>query len=180
MSTIPHEKQFLAVDPAGQIEHKIAQGEPVSGGELLNAIEQSQGHSLPDRLRDAVRKFSVSAVRRRGRPRNSRGQEDFALEEVDARYPRLLRKHEEAAEQRRLLAAAESAILPGAERTPSESAYREILGDMMAEFPNIDWQALRNKHSKWKTGHFHSSENHVDSEDFDAEIERQFPEPPAS
>src|ERR1700716_1937998 len=38
-------------------------------------------------------------------------------------------------------------------------------------------EALRNKHSQWKNGHFHSADNHVESEDFDAEIERQFPAP---
>jgi hypothetical protein len=56
-------------------------------------------------------------------------------------------------------------------------AYKEILQDMKADFRNIDWQTLRNKHSAWNNGHFHSSENHVDSEDFDAEIERLFPSP---
>jgi hypothetical protein len=48
---------------------------------------------------------------------------------------------------------------------------------MNADFPNIDWLALRNKHSQWKNGRFHPLDNHVDSEDFDAEIDRQFPAP---
>jgi hypothetical protein len=65
MSTIPIEKQFLAVIPIDQIEYKLAQREAVSGDELLDAIEQSEGHSLAHRLRDVVRKFSVSAVKRR-------------------------------------------------------------------------------------------------------------------
>jgi hypothetical protein len=38
----------------------------------------------------------------------------------------------------------------------------------------IGWQALKNKHSAWKNGHFHSKD-FVDSEDVEAEIERQFP-----
>jgi hypothetical protein len=178
MSNIPIEKQLLAVNPVEQIEHKIAHGEAVAGDELLDAIEQSQGYRLDDRLRDVVRKFSVSAVKRRGRPINSKGREDFALEEVDARYPVLLRKHEEEAQQKRLLAAAQRDILPSAEPTPSELAYTEILHDTRADFPSIDWGALRNKHSAWKNGHFHPAENDTDSEDFDAEIERQFPTPP--
>jgi hypothetical protein len=45
-----------------------------------------------------------------------------------------------------------------AEPTPGELAYTEILQDMKADFPNIDWLALRNKHSAWKSGHFHSSD----------------------
>jgi hypothetical protein len=36
---------------------------------------------------------------------------------------------------------------------------------------------LRNKHSNWNNGHLHPAENDIDSEDFDAEIERQFPAP---
>jgi hypothetical protein len=180
MSTIPIEKQFLTINPIEQIEYKLAQREAVSGDELLDAIEQSEGHSLAHRLRDVVRKFSVSAGGRRGRPRNSKGHEDFALEEVDARYPALLRKHEEEARQRRLSAAAAGDILARAEPRPSELAYIEILHDMRADFPSIDWEALRNKHSEWKNGHFHPVENEIDSEDYDAEIERLFPPAPES
>jgi hypothetical protein len=177
MSDIPIEKQLLPVNPVEQIEYKIAHGEAVAGDELLDAIEQSQGHRLDDRLRDVVRKFSVSAVKRRGRPSNSKGREDFALEEVDARYPALLLKHEAEAQQRRASAKAEGAVLASAERTPSELAYTEILEGMQAAFPNLDWQTLRNKHSEWNHGHFHPPENHTDSEDFEAEIERLFPAP---
>jgi hypothetical protein len=35
MSNIPIEKQLLPVNPLERIEHKIAQGEAISGGELL-------------------------------------------------------------------------------------------------------------------------------------------------
>jgi hypothetical protein len=180
MSNIPIEKQLLPVNPVDQIQYKVARGEAVAGDELLDAIEQSQGHLLDDRFRDVVRKFSVSAVKRRGRPINSKGPEDFALEEVNAWYPALLRKHEEEAEQKRLLAAAAGDILASAERTPSELAYTDILNlrRMKRVFRNLDWQTLRNKHSEWKNGHFHPVENDTDSEDFDAEIERQFPTPP--
>ncbi len=127
MAKIPFEKQRLPVNPVEQIVHKIAQGEAVSGDELLDAIEQSVDLQLAAPLRDIVRKFSVPAVKRRGRPSNHRGREDFALEEVNARYPALLRKHEEEAQQKRLLAAAKGDVLPTAEPTPSELAYTEIL-----------------------------------------------------
>jgi hypothetical protein len=136
MSKIPFEKQLLPVNPLDQIEHKIAQGEAVSGDELRDAIEQSQRHQLDDRLRDVISRFSVSARKRRGRPSKSKGREDFALEEVDARYPALFRKHEEGARERKRLAAAEGTILPSAEPTPSELAYTEILEGMQADFPN--------------------------------------------
>lgn len=180
MAKIPFEKQRLPVNPVEQIDSQIAQGNVVTGEELLDAIERSEGHQLDDRLRDIVSKFSVSAVRRRGRPSNCKGREDFALEEVDARYPALLRKHEEEAQRKRLLAAAKGAVLGKAERKPSELAYTDILKDMQADFPNLDWLTLRNKHSAWNNGHLHPAENDIDSEDFDAEIERLFPAAPES
>jgi hypothetical protein len=173
MTNIPFDKQRLPHNAVEQIEHKIALGSVVPGDELLLAIEQSEGHQLDDRLRDILHKVSVPKVSRRGRPRNCRGRKDFAMAELDERYPALLRKHQEEAQLRRLTAAAEGAVLPNAEATPSELAYREILRDW--RFPNTDWRALQNGHSVWKNGRFHSDENHVDSEDFDAEIERHFP-----
>ena len=163
-----------------QIEHQIAQGKGVSGDVLLRAIERSAGHPLDGRLREVISSFSVAAVKRRGRPSSSKAREDFALEEVDEGYPAQLQKYEEEARQRRLSAAAEGTVLPSAERTPSELAYTEILQEMKADFPNIGWEALRNKHTAWKNGHFHSAENNIDSDDFDAEIERLFPRPPRS
>ena len=69
--------------------------------------------------------------------------------------------------------AAKGEVLATAEKTPSELAYTELLQDMKAVFPNLDWLALRNKHSAWKNGHFHSTENdNTGTEDIDAEIDR--------
>jgi hypothetical protein len=181
MSNIPIEQQRLPINPVEQIEWKIAQGNAVSGDELLQAIDRPEAYPFDDRIRNLVRKFSVPAVGRRGRPRNSKGHEDFALEEVDARYPALLRKHEEEAEQKRLSAAAAGDILASAEPAPSELAYTEILHDMRADFPSIDWGALRNKHSAWKNGHFHPvEEDPTGPEDIEAEIDRLFPSVPES
>jgi hypothetical protein len=158
MSNTPIEQQRLSVDPIEQIERKIAQGNGVSGEELLCAIEWSENHQLDDRLRDIICKVSISAMRRRGRRNNCRGREDFALAELDARYPALLRKYRREAQRRRRLVA-EGAVVPASERTPIEAAYREMLQGMKADFSNIDWLALRNKHSEWKNGRFHSSDN---------------------
>jgi hypothetical protein len=98
MSNIPLEKQRLQIDPIEQIERKIAQGTIVPGDELLHAIERSQSHQLDHRLRDIVRKSSISAVKRRGRPSNCKGREDFALAQLDARYPALLREYDKLTE----------------------------------------------------------------------------------
>ena len=108
---------------------------PVSGDELRDAIEWSVGHQLDDRLREVISKFSVSEVKRRGRPPNNRAREDFALKEVDEKYPARLQKFEEDDEKRRLSAAAEGTVLPSAERTPRELAYTEIQQEMKRGFP---------------------------------------------
>src|SRR3954462_4914413 len=177
MSNIPFEKQYLQVNLVDQIAWAIASGHGVSGEILLAAIEQAVGRKLPAPLPEIVSKASIPAVKRRGRPANCKGREDFALEEVDAHYPTLLRKYEQEARQRRSLASLGGHAQARAEPTPSELAYREILQDMKADFPGVNWEALRNKHSQWKNGHFHPADNHVDSEDVDAEIDRQFPAP---
>jgi hypothetical protein len=181
MSNIPFEQQVFPIT-VEQIDHQIALGKAVSGDELLHAIEWSVGQPLDDRLRKVVSAFSVVAVKRRGRPGNFKGREDFALRQVDARYPALLQKYEGEARQRRLSAAAKGSVLPSAERTPSELAYTKIqkMKGVKAVFPNVGWQALRNLHSAWKKGHFHSLKNDIRSDDFDAEIDRLFPAPPES
>jgi hypothetical protein len=99
------------------------------------------------------------------------------MKEVDDRYPGLLQKYQEEVRQKRRSAAVGGVVLAEAEPTPSEFAYKELLQDVKADFPNIDWLALRNKHSAWRNGHFHPAENHVDSGDFEAEIDRLFPSP---
>jgi hypothetical protein len=180
MSNIPFENQRLPVNLVEQIAYDIAQGKGASGDVLLGALEQSGGHQLDDRLRDIIRRFSVAAAKPRGRPTICKGREDFALEEVDARYPALLRKHEEGAQQRRLLARAEGTFLASTELKPIELAYTQILKDMQADFPNLHWETLRNKHSEWKNGQFHPAANEIDSEDYDAEIERLSPPAPES
>lgn len=180
MSTIPYETQQRLPITVEQIEYQIAQGLAVSGVELRRTIEWAVGHSLDGRLREVISSFSVAAVKRRGRPSSSKAREDFALKEVDERYPAKLQKYEEEARQRRLSAATEGTVLPSAARTPSELAYTEILQEMKADFANIGWEALRNKHTAWKNGHFHSAENNIRSDDFDAEIERLFPRSPES
>jgi hypothetical protein len=177
VTNLPFKKQLLPANPVEQIEHKLAQGEVVSGSELLAVIEQAQGRPLDDRLRDVVRRFSFSAAKRRGRPNDCKGKRDFALEEVDERYPAVLEKYQEQALRKRRLAEAGGDVLASAEPTPSERAYTEILQGMQAHFPNTSWRALCNMHTKWKNGRFHPDVNHVDSEDFEAEIERQFPAP---
>ena len=102
------------------------------------------------------------------------------MHDVNDRYPALLQRYEEEARQRRLLATEKGIVLPSAEPTPSELAYTQILKDMPADFPNLTWDTLRNKHSAWKKGHFHPVENDTDPVDYEDEIERLFPSKPQS
>ncbi len=75
MSNIPFENQRLPVNLVEQIAYDIAQGKGASGDVLLGALEQSGGHQLDDRLRDIIRRFSVAAVKRPGRPTICKGRE---------------------------------------------------------------------------------------------------------
>jgi hypothetical protein len=86
------------------------------------------------------------------------------MEDLDQLYSKLVRQFK-----------AEARTASAREASPSERAYRELATEMKDVFGNIDWLSLRNKHSGWKNGRFHSVANAIDSEDFDAEIERQFP-----
>ena len=105
------------------------------------------------------------AVRRPGRPAGNSAREDFGLEDLDKHYTTLLRQFQ-----------SEDRSRSTREKTsPSERAYRELATEMKDVFGNIDWLSLRNKHSSWKTGRFHPADSVVDLEDFDAEIEQQFP-----
>ncbi len=70
--------------------------------------------------------------------------------------------------------------LPIAPYSSSELAYQELASDMCEYFDNIDGRSLNNLHSEWKSGRFDSAENDTDSEEYDAEIERQFPAPKES
>lgn len=176
MSTVPFHQQCLSIDPIEQIQHKITAGCAVSGAELLRAIESSRT-SMDSRLRALLPKFSIAAKKRRGRPAGSKGREDFALLKLERLYAKLLPKYQLEVEQRRRQAKAAGPALPAAEAVASELAYLEALETLKQDFPNISWEALRNKHSAWKNGRCHSAENHVDSEDFDAEIDCQFPKP---
>ena len=154
---IPRNQQRLPRDFVENIRFDRARGQAVPGEDLLSAVEQRLG-PLPSDLRELFPLFSIPAVRQRGRPANDRGREDFALEELDQRYAELLLKFQEE---------------PGNE-PPSERAYRQLAAEMNDIFGCIDWRALRNKHSAWKNGRFHRLEDAVNSEDFDAEIERRF------
>jgi hypothetical protein len=165
--TIPSREQRLSRDFVETIKIDQARGEAVPGEDLLFATEQRMGPLPPD-LRELFPAFSIPAVPRKGRPRNDRGVEDFGMLELDRRYAILFRTFR-----------SENDAKSGADDDgpPSERAYRQLASEMSDVFKGIDWLALRNKHSAWKTGRFYSFEKVADSEDFDANIERQFPAP---
>jgi hypothetical protein len=84
------------------------------------------------------------------------------MEELDEKYPLLLAKFEN-----------DKANADG--QPPSERAYRKLAYDMREHFGPIDWRSLQNKHSAWRNGRLNMRVDKLDSEDFDAEIDRQFP-----
>ena len=52
---------------------------------------------------------------------------------------------------------------------------------MQADFPNLEWQSLRNMRCEWNHGHFHPvEEDPTGPEDIEAEINRLSPAVPES
>ena len=162
--SVPFNQQRLQRDFVATIKTEQASGKAVPGADLLCAVEQRMG-PLPEDLRELFSAFSIPAVRRPGRPAGNSAREDFGLEDLDERYTTLLRQFQSEERSR----------TTREKTTPSERAYRVLATEFKDVFGNIDWLSLRNKHSSWKTGRFHPADSVVDSEDFDAEIERQFP-----
>jgi hypothetical protein len=162
--SIPFNQQRLQLDFVTTIRTEQASGKAVPGADLLCAVEQRMG-PLPEALRELFSAFSIPAAKRPGRPAGSSAHEDFGLEELDERYTTLLRQFQSEKRSR----------TTREKTTPSERAYRVLATEFKDVFGNIDWLSLRNKHSSWKTGRFYPADSVVDSENFDAEIERQFP-----
>lgn len=174
MPNIPFEKQRLPVNLVEKIEYKLAQRQAVSGDELIEAIEQCMHHALPENARSVVRLAVIPAFKTRGRPSIFNAQLDLALEKVDQRYPALLRYERR---KKHLLRRGKDARKGD---SPSLVAYARLQRHMKGVFGPMTAEALKNKHSAWRKGRFHSAENHVDSEDYDAEIDRRFPSKPES
>jgi hypothetical protein len=175
MVKVSYADQILPTDYLLSALTNIKAGKSVSGDDLLLAIEQTIRQPLPAVLRSVVCRATIPALKVRGRPSKFGASLDLALEKLDHRYPALLRY--EKRKKDRLLKSGKAAQKG---ESPSMLAYVRLLRHMKDEFGPITWEALKNMHSEWRNGHFHSAENHVDSEDFDAEIEQRFPEPPAS
>jgi hypothetical protein len=167
--------QILPTDYLLSAQTNIAAGKLVCGHDLLLAIERAIQEPLPADLRDVLRRAVIPAVAARGRPSKFGALLDFALERVDRRYPALLRY--EARKKSELLKSGKVALKG---ESPAMRAYCRLLRHMQDEFGPITWEALKNMHSRWRNGHFHSVDSAADSLDFDAEIDRLFPGPERS
>jgi hypothetical protein len=119
--------------------------------QLANVVERGPDRAMPRQLREYLGRMlrhEIPLATPRGRKRKSEAWLDFTFLEVDERYRRYRRRYEV---QKRKLIAAGTPPVRGAP-SPSELAYRQILRDMRRDFPNVDWKALRNRHSKWRQG----------------------------
>jgi hypothetical protein len=175
MSKIDIRDQVLPPDHLAFVQTSIAGGNGVAGEDLLLAIEQRIQQPLSEAVRAVVRRANIPAVKTRGRPPKFGVLLDLALDKVDQRYPALLRY-----EKRKKKLLLKSGKVPQKGDSPSMLAYARLLRHMKDEFGPMTRDALKNMHSAWRKGHFHSAENHVDSEDYDAEIDRLFPSVPES
>jgi hypothetical protein len=101
MPKIPFSAQILPTNYLAAAQVYIRDGKPVSGEDLLLAIEQSIQQQLPEAVRNIVRQAMIPAVKTRGRPPKFGVLLDLALDKVDHRYPALLR-YEKRKKQRLL------------------------------------------------------------------------------
>ncbi len=170
MTNIPFSSQILPNNPLASVQACIRDGKPVSGADILLTIEQSIERQLPETVRNIVRRAIIPAVKTLGRPSKFGASLDLALDKVDQRYPALLR-YEERKKDRLLKSG--KAVQKG--DSPSLLAYERLLRHMKDDFGPMTPEGLRNMHSLYRKGHFHPAENFIDSEDFDAEIERLLP-----
>jgi hypothetical protein len=175
MSKIPFADQILPTDYLLSAQTNIEAGKPVSGEDLLLAIEQSIQQRLPEAVRNVVRRAIIPAVKVRGRPSKFGASLDLALEKVDQRYPALLRY--EQRKKDRLLKSGKAAQKG---ESPSLLAYDRLRKPISREFGPISREALSTMHSAWRNGHFHPVENDTDSEDYEAAIDRLLPSVPES
>jgi hypothetical protein len=175
MPNIPYSTQILPANYLTAVQVYIRDGKLVSGEDLLLAIERSIRQRLPEAIRNIVGRAIIPAVKTRGRPSKFGAALDLALEKVDRRYPALLRY--EQRKKDRLLKSGKAAQKG---ESPSLLAYDRLRKPISREFGPISREALSTMHSAWRNGHFHSAEDHVDSEDYDAEIDRLFPSVPES
>jgi len=167
--------QKLPPDHLAFVQTSIAAGDGVAGDDLLLAIEQSIQQPLSEVVRKIVGLAIISAVKTRGRPPKFGVLLDLALDKVDHRYPALLRY--EKRKKKRLLKSGE--VLQKGD-SPSMLAYERLLRHMKDDFGPMTPGALGNMHSAYRKGRFHSSENHIDSQDFERKIRRRFPPEPES
>ena len=172
MTKIDIKYQVLPPDHLTHVQTSVRTGKSVAGEDLLLAIEQGTQRSLPEDLRNLVRQALIPAVESKGRPKKFGAALDFALDKVDRRYPALLRYEQRKKEH---LRKSGKAALKG--ESPSLLAYGRLLRHMKDDFGPMTREGLANMHSKYRNGHFHPADNHVDSEDVDAEIDRLFPAP---
>lgn len=162
---IPVRQHRLQRDPTEILSSILRLNGSLCGDNVLYALEHAVGHPLPADLRTRVSALADPTSNKRGRPAlqpHQRAVQEFAMEELDEKY--------------RLLLANFANDKTNADGQPSsERAYRKLADDMRQYFGPMDWRSLQNKHSAWRNGGLHTSAKEVDSADFDAEIDRQFP-----
>lgn len=164
---IPLEQQRLHRDALTFLLEERSVGHALRGGDLLRAVEDWAGRRLPSSLRALFPEFATSPRGDQGRKAEKRAKEDFVMEEMDARYEELLKLYQAEEQPNR-----SADYLP-----PSARVYFELLRERAADFGPITWEALRNRHSAWRTARSYPIEKLGTSEDYEAEIDRQFPPP---
>ncbi|MBK3664775.1 hypothetical protein JJE66_26555 [Bradyrhizobium diazoefficiens] len=162
----PIDHQRLQRDPIEILSSTLQLRGTLSGNDVLDALERTTSRSLPERLRERIAALTDPTAKKRGRPAptpHERAVHDFTMRQLDRKYRRLLGDFK-----------AEKAGADG--QSPSERAYQTLAYDMKQELGVLlDWRSLQNIHSAWRSGALYDGGKNVESDDFDVEIDLQFP-----
>lgn len=163
---IPIDHQRLQRDPIEILSSILHLRGSLSGNDVLNALEHTTNRPLPEHLRKHIAALTDPTISKRGRPAptpHERAVHDFTMRQLDRNY-------------RRLLVDFKSDKAGANGQSPSERAYRKLAYDMKQELGLLlDWRSLQNIHSAWRSGALYDADENVDSNDFDVQIDRQFP-----
>ncbi|MCK1397085.1 hypothetical protein IVB45_09660 [Bradyrhizobium sp. 4] len=166
IKTIFEQQQRLKRDPIEILSSALRLNGSLSGDDVLYALEHATGRPLPEELQARIRSLVDPTAARRGRPpatAEKRAITDFVMEELDRAYASLLAHFQR------------DKTYTG-DQPASERAYRRLAeGYVQGLGLLFEWRSLQNTHSAWRNERLNAPDDPVDSDDFDAEIARQFP-----
>jgi hypothetical protein len=156
--TVPFCEQVVPTEqnPLRRAEFILQSGGFLSGDELANLVEKSAGQPLPTWLTEYLAKhLKEQAKLPRGRRPGSQAALDFTYFRADRLYRRVLKRYQRRIREKKNTGRSRFRWPhENSNATASELAHKRVLKVMREDVRNIDWKALRNRLSRWRSGAF--------------------------